>query len=253
MLAESKPGDRCEDGPGTGIIMNIMKVLSIETSTLFGGVAVLDEKDGLIAEARLSVKSTHSERLMTTIDHVLRQSELSIDSIDAFAIASGPGSFTGLRIGLSTAKGLSFSTGKPLVAVPTLQAFAWNFPCCVHPVCLMLDARKGEVYAALFQWQKNGFVPLMSEMSVKPNDLVHELRGTVLLAGEGVRLYWDMIKGAMGERAVMAPPDKMMPSPSNVAVLGLARALKGDFTDAASAEPLYIRRSEAEVKWEERH
>ncbi len=116
-----------------------MKILAIETSTMLGGVAILDEYEGLIAEARLNVKSTHSERLMTAINHTLAQSDLRLSDIDAFAVAIGPGSFTGLRIALSTAKGLVYATGKPFVTVPTLEAFAWNFPFTRYPVCLMLD------------------------------------------------------------------------------------------------------------------
>jgi tRNA threonylcarbamoyladenosine biosynthesis protein TsaB len=98
---------------------------------------------------------THSERLMTEIDHVLQQSGLTAHDIDIFGVAIGPGSFTGLRIGLSTAKGFSYATGKPIVSVPTLEAFAWNFPYCRHP-CIMLDARK-EV-CALFQWGRRFYV-----------------------------------------------------------------------------------------------
>src|ERR1700690_1829481 len=127
-----------------------MKILSVETSTMLGGVAVMDSQAGLIAEIKLNVKTTHSERLMTAISQVLSQSGIDLRGIDAFAVASGPGSFTGLRIGLSTVKGLSYATGKPVVTVPTLEAFAWNFPYSMYPVCLMLDARRGEVYSALF-------------------------------------------------------------------------------------------------------
>lgn len=229
-----------------------MKILAIETSTMLGGVALADEQ-GLIAEIRLNVKSTHSERMMTAIDHVLKQSDTGIGEIDVVAAAVGPGSFTGLRIGLSTAKGLCFASGRPLVLVPTLEAFAWNFPYAKHPVCLMLDARKEEVYAAVFRWQDNGFVPVVSERSVKPEELLSVIDGPVVLAGEGVRIYRERIAAAIGDRALIAPHDKMVPMPSNVAMIGIRKALQGEFSDVALAEPLYIRKSEAEVKWSERH
>jgi tRNA threonylcarbamoyladenosine biosynthesis protein TsaB len=228
-----------------------MKVLAIETSTMLGGVALAGEQ-GLLAEVRLNVKSTHSERIMTAVDYVLRQSDMTLDDIGAFAAASGPGSFTGLRIGLSTAKGLCYAAGKPLVLVPTLEAFAWNFPFSEHPVCLMLDARKGEVYAALYRWEEYGFVPLMHERSVRPEELLNAVEGPVVLAGEGALIYQDRIVAAIGARALMAPHGKMIPSPANVAMLGRERALRGEFTDFAHAEPLYIRKSEAEVKWSEK-
>lgn len=226
-----------------------MKILAIETSTMLGGVAIIDEKIGLIAEIRLNVKTTHSERLMTAVHQALTQSELVLDDIDAFAAASGPGSFTGLRIGLSTVKGLSYATGKPMVVVPTLDAFAWNFPYSMYPVCLMLDARRSEVYAAVFKWGPTGFERIMEDVSIKPADLLSVLEGNVLFAGEGVRIYMDEITGVMKERAVIAPDYKMVPSPSNVAWLGLVKALRGEYIEASDAVPYYIRKSEAEVKW----
>jgi tRNA threonylcarbamoyladenosine biosynthesis protein TsaB len=242
-----------------------MKILAVETSTMLGGIAVTDDSSGFIAEVRLNVKSTHSERLMTEIDHVLKQASLHISDIDVFAVATGPGSFTGLRIGLSTVKGFSYSTGKPVVSVPTLEAFAWNFPYSRCPVCTMLDARKKEVYAALFQWEREDFVRLIDEVSLKVDKLMERIkehtpaplsRGAsvlpdqkILFAGEGVLLYKKEIINTMGDKAVFATPEKMVPSPSNVAYLGMRKALKGEFSEPLGLVPLYIRRSEAEMKW----
>jgi tRNA threonylcarbamoyladenosine biosynthesis protein TsaB len=230
-----------------------MKILAIETSTMLGGVAVADEKTGLISETKLNVKTTHSERLMTVIDFTLKESMLSLEDMDAFAVSIGPGSFTGLRIGLSTAKGLSYASGKPLITVPTLEAFAWNFPFSGNPVCLMLDARRKEVYTAVYSWKGNGFDKIVEELSVKPEEILKNLQGTVIFAGEGVLLYKELIKEIMKERALFAPADKMVPSPSNVAMLGISKALNREYTDPAEAVPFYIRRSEAEVKWTERN
>jgi tRNA threonylcarbamoyladenosine biosynthesis protein TsaB len=230
-----------------------MKVLSVETSTMLGGAAVIDETAGLVAEIKLNVKTTHSERLMSAIDALLRQSDLTVDALDAFSVAIGPGSFTGLRIGLSTVKGLSYATGKPIVTVPTLEAFALNFPYSAHPVCLMLDARKSEVYAAVFAWKKEGFERIFKERSIRPEELLKELRGTVLFAGEGASLYRDLICETMGDRALMASAEKMVPSPANVAAIGLAKALRKEFTMPSGATPFYIRKSEAEVKWSQKN
>ena len=228
-----------------------MKILALETSTMLGGVAIADEH-GLIAEIRLNVKTTHSERMMTAIDWALKQSDMTLDEIDTIAVASGPGSFTGLRIGLATAKGLCYATGKPLVLVPTLEALAWNFPYCRYPVCVMLDARKGEVYAALFLWKGDTFVTLVPETSIRPEDLLRDGDGPVVLAGEGAIRYWDRILSAIGEKALVAPLHKMVPSPSNIALLGVHRAQRSEYADPATAEPLYVRKSEAEVTWSER-
>lgn len=228
-----------------------MKILAIETSTMLGGVAIADDSAGLIAEVRLNVKSTHSERLMAEVDHVLKQSFLKMSDIDVFAIAVGPGSFTGLRIGLSTVKGLSYATEKPIVSVPTLEAFAWNFPYCRYPVCTLLDARKKEVYAAVFRWEDSGFVRLIDEVSISV-DLLLGKAGfpdeKILFAGEGAILYKNEITELMGDGALFASPEKMSPSPANVALLGFEKASREDFSEPVSLAPFYIRSSEAEVK-----
>jgi tRNA threonylcarbamoyladenosine biosynthesis protein TsaB len=228
-----------------------MKILAIETSTMLGGAAIADDK-GLIAETRLNVKSTHSERLMTVIDQLLRQSALTLSSIDVFAVSAGPGSFTGLRIGLGTAKGLCYATGKPLVMTPTLEAFAWNFPYCRHPVCVMLDARRGEVYAAVFRWENNGFIRLVPETATRPEELFNAIDSPVVLAGEGAYIYRDRLLAALGEKALFAPVVSMVLSPANVAMLGIVKALRQEFTEPVAAEPFYIRKSEAEVIWSKR-
>jgi tRNA threonylcarbamoyladenosine biosynthesis protein TsaB len=229
-----------------------MKILAIETSTMLGGLAIVDDSSGLIAEARLNVKSTHSERLMTEIDHVLKQSGIGIPDIDIFAVAIGPGSFTGLRIGLSTVKGFSYATGKQIIAVPTLEALAWNFPLSLYPVCTILDARKKEVYAALFQREAEGFTRLMEEVSLKIDRLVEKIdklsHGGVIFAGEGALLYKDRIIEVMGGKAIFPSREKMVPSPANVASIGLQKAFRGEFSDPVNLVPFYIRRSEAEIK-----
>ena len=231
-----------------------MRILAIDTSTMLGGIAIMDESL-LIAESRLNVKSTHSERLMTEIEHCLKQSGIKISDIDVFAVATGPGSFTGLRIGLSTVKGFSYATGKQIVSVPTLEALAWNFPYSRYPVCTMLDARKKEVYAALFKWEEGeNFTRLINETSAKPEEFARNALSVTrderfIFAGEGAVLYRDKIIEAMGEKAIFASPEKTVPSPANVAVLGLKKAKAGEFSEPISLIPMYIRKSEAEVKW----
>ncbi|MDH5202416.1 MAG: tRNA (adenosine(37)-N6)-threonylcarbamoyltransferase complex dimerization subunit type 1 TsaB [Nitrospirota bacterium] len=230
----------------------MMKILAIDTSTMLGGIAITDDSLGLIAEVRLNVKSTHSERLMTEIDHILRQAGLTLSDMDVFAVAIGPGSFTGLRIGLSTIKGFSYATGKPIVSVPTLEALAWNFSYSRYPVCTMLDARKKEIYAALFKWDNNGFVRLIDEVSTKVKEFLGNVKlltnEFVIFTGEGSLLYRDKIIEGMGGKAIIAPHEKIIPSPANVAFLGLQKAREGNFSEPISLVPFYIRRSEAEIK-----
>src|SRR4029453_12550479 len=152
-----------------------MRLLAIETSTVTGAVALL-EAGRVVAESRVSIAVTHGERLMAAIDGVLRSARWGRADVQAFAVALGPGSFTGLRIGLSTAKGLAFATGKPVVGVPTLDALAWGLPFCAYPGCPGLEPKKNEVYAALSRTLEGRLDLLEPPRAVPPMALAEALR-----------------------------------------------------------------------------
>jgi len=241
-------------------------ILCIETATSVCSVALCD-REGVISARENSEGRSHASLLTLYINELFKEQNIKASDLEAVAVSKGPGSFTGLRIGLSTAKGFSYATGKPIISVPTLEAFAWNFPYCRHPVCIMLDARKGEVYAALFQWDGHGFVRWMSEASVNVEKLLKKITSgipplpstkageegfgeeKIVFAGEGALLYRDKIAAMIGEKAAFASHEKMIPSPANVASIGIQKALKGEFSEPVSLVPIYIRRSEAEIKW----
>jgi tRNA threonylcarbamoyladenosine biosynthesis protein TsaB len=214
---------------------------------MFGGVALLND-DILIAESRLNVMVTHSERLLTEINHTLTKAGLQINDIDVFAVAIGPGSFTGLRVGLSTVKGLIYPAKKQLVLVPTLEAFAWNLPFSPYQVCPILDARKKEVYSALFKWSGDKFIKTLNEQTFKIETLLEKITEPTIFLGEGSLLYKDKIMSKLSDNAFFAPQNLMAPLPSNFAYLGRLKALQGNFDDPIKATPLYLRRSEAELK-----
>lgn len=224
-----------------------MKILAIETSTMLGGVAILDD-DKLVAESRMNVKTTHSERIMGEINHLLKCSGLKIEDIDIFGISIGPGSFTGLRVGLSAVKGLSYATGKKIVSIPTLEAFAWNAPFSKYQVCPLLDARKKEVYAGIFKWNNNRLIKVMEEQSMKIEDLCPSIKEPTIFLGEGAIIYKDTIRAWLNDLALFGHPHIMVPLPSNVAHLGIIKAKKEEFEDPLKLTPMYLRRSEAEVK-----
>jgi tRNA threonylcarbamoyladenosine biosynthesis protein TsaB len=230
--------------------MSEMRVLAIETSTMLGGIAVMEEKAGLLAELRQDVKGTLSERLMGWVHHLLTQCGLGIRNIDALVVSTGPGSFTGLRVGLGTVKGLAFASGLPVVGVPTLEAFAWSLGSCAAPICPMLDARKKEVYTGLFIREGEEIRRLIGETSTKPSDFLKELLkfDRVIFTGEGAALYRKEIERVLDRRAHFAPPHQMSPSPAALAHIGLKLALRGEFVDPQALCPYYIRKSEAELK-----
>jgi len=214
---------------------------------MLGGIAIMED-DTLIAESRMNVKVTHSERIMTEIDNCLLRSGLTLDSIDVFGIAAGPGSFTGLRVGLSTLKGLSYATGKKVVTVSTLEALAWNIPFSSHLVCPVLDARRKEVYAAVFEGSGAGFRTVLDEQTLSLEALLHKLGKPAVFLGEGALLYKDRITSSLGEKAFFPAPQHMVPSPANVAYLSMIKARANMFDSPAQLVPRYMRKSEAELK-----
>ena len=226
-----------------------MKVLAIETATIAGSVAIIDDSAGLVGEVRMDVKVVHAERLMPSIEWLLKASGIQIDDIDAFAVSIGPGSFTGLRIGLSTAKGFSYATGKPVVPVPTLDAFARTLPFCSYIICPMLDARKNQVYAALYQWDGSVCNKIMAETAISPADLLNKISGTVVFMGDGVKIYGKLISDTLRDKAVFAPASRMSPSASAVGEIALEQLKQGNVADPVSLVPFYIRKSEAEAHW----
>ncbi len=228
-----------------------MYILGIETSTKTGSVAVISE-DAVIAQYSLNIEVTHSERLMSTVDRVLKDTGIAIKEIDGYAVAIGPGSFTGLRIGLAAVKGLALVSGKPIAAVPTLQALAWNLPHAAHPVCPMLDARKSEVYAATYRVEGSALVHGMDAAVLSLPILSERISGKTIFTGEASHLFRKEILEIFGDRALFAPHSAILPSAASIAEIGLGMIKSGKQADADSLTPMYIRRPEAEVAWEKK-
>ncbi len=226
-----------------------MMILGIETSTKTGSVAVASDT-GVVAQYSLNIETTHSERLLSTVDRVLADTGRVIADLDGLAVAIGPGSFTGLRIGLATVKGLALASGKPVAAVPTLHALAANLPYARHAVCPLLDARKGEVYAALFRHEDDILVQDMPETVLSLAQLASRVRGKTIFTGEGALLFRAELEKLLGDAALFAPPSTTLPSAATVAQLGMHLLAGGEGADIDSLAPRYIRRPEAEVMWE---
>ncbi len=213
----------------------------------------MDSETGLVAECRLNVHATHSETLMGEVRHVLRLAGLTAMELDTIAVSSGPGAFTGLRVGLGTAKGLAFASGARIVAVPTLEAYAMSLPFTRSPVAPMLDARKREVYAGLFSVEDDGSVRrLIEERPVKASVFLESISAheSIVFAGQGALIYKEVIIEEFSRRsgkAIFAPAQHMHPSPASVAALGMRMALAGKFSDPRALTPMYLRKSEAEA------
>jgi tRNA threonylcarbamoyladenosine biosynthesis protein TsaB len=217
-----------------------MRLLAVETSTLAGGVALLDG-ERLVAEYLLDVGIAHSERLMAAVDRVLSDARWTTRDLAGLAVAVGPGSFTGLRIAVSTVKGLALALGLPIAAVPTLDAMAAAVPWASLPVVAVLDARKGEVYAARYHWEDGAMRRDWEYAALAPEALAMRLSEPTLLVGNGAA-------GIASPHARLMPPPRRLPSPACVGALGLTLLQRGDTVTAAALTPLYLRPSEAELK-----
>jgi tRNA threonylcarbamoyladenosine biosynthesis protein TsaB len=191
---------------------------------------------------------SHAVSLLPLIDEVLTSAGCSVDALDAVAVSSGPGSFTGLRIGLSVAKGLACAGGIGVVAVHTLEALARTLPGHRGVICSLLDARKGEVYAACFEASPQGWRRLTADQLVTPEALVTTLQTPCVVLGDAVIEYGEFLRSRLQSRVTVLPFDTYGPRGGIVAGIGYERLASGQIHDIAALEPLYIRPSEAELK-----
>jgi len=229
-------------------------LLAIETATLASGVA-LATADKLVAEIIVQTKKTHSERLMPHIEQLLELGQVAKEDITAIAVSIGPGSFTGLRIGLATAKALAYVWNVPVIGVSTLAALAYACPAPNSLICPLLDAQKGNVYQAVYRWEKGILQEVIPPRVIAHQEAINELASQplpVIMLGEGAVLFQEAIVAA-ADPIELAPPHIILPRAGSVALLGHQLLRQGIRHDVMTLEPLYIRRSEAEVLWEQRH
>ena len=224
-----------------------MKILGIDTSTMMGAVGIVDG-DSLIAELRTNIELTHSERLMMHIDSLLKSAHLTLADIDGFAVTLGPGSFTGLRIGITAVKAMAYATGKPVAGVQTLDILADNLPYAKYQVCPILDARKKLVYAAIYKSTDTKRMTLMPGSVMTPEELAEKIEEPTIFLGEGAYVYREFFEGRLCCQAVFAPKSAGYPSGAAVAFRGLKDIQAGRIADPMSLVPSYIRKSDAEEK-----
>lgn len=225
-----------------------MRTLAIDTATKTLSAALLAE--GLVlAETFLDVKVNHSVVLLPVVEEICRRAALDLSDVDLFACTIGPGSFTGLRIGLSTVKGFALALKKPVACVSTLEALAFNMLHASMMVCPMLDARKEQVYTALYRPSRDGALEMLrEEMLTDLPSFLRGIRGDVLFLGDGARRYAGAILEALRGRASFAPDHHQFIRASAVGFLGEKRFRSGALVDLSSLTPRYLRASEAEFK-----
>ena len=227
--------------------------MGIDTSTSCASVGLIEDEE-VISDYLLNIPVTHSERLLGAIEFVLKEARCPIERIDGWVVALGPGSFTGLRIGVSTVKGLAFATGKPVSGISVLDVLASQIAPTSHLICPILDARKKEVYTAFYRYEEGRSLMRQSDyQAIRPEDLVKKITEQTIFLGDGVKTYGDFLLNCLPSSAIFPPAPFHVSHGSMVGKLGIELLKKGEHLNLSTFSPIYIRPSEAEMKWQETH
>lgn len=225
-----------------------MKILAVDTSASVASVAIMED-EVLLGEYSINNKKTHSQKLLPMIDELLKSLELKIGDIDYFAASNGPGSFTGLRIGITTIKTLAYSVGKQVIAVPTLDALANNVSPSEAIICPIMDARNNQVYTALYA-AENGTVQNITEyMGIHITELCNILNGKnkkVIFLGDGVANHKDFLKEKLSIPCDFAPASSMLQRSASVAEVAMQMLVEKRQQSCFDMVPFYLRKSQAE-------
>lgn len=234
-----------------------MNILAFDTACSSGAVAIMKD-DKIVAHTQLNIGLTHSEQLLPTIHSLMQMTGTSMDELDAVAITSGPGSFTGLRIGFSTAKGMALGLHKPLIPISTLDVLAQNGAGINGLVVPIMNARRNQVYTAIYQsngaylqrksdYQAIGIAELLEEIKKIPDVT------TVYFTGDGVDVFSEVIADSLGEVAVFSEGSRKYVCADMLALLAMHESNNWENLSGMRAEPIYLRESEAVIKWREAH
>ncbi len=223
-----------------------MRILGIDSSTPGCSVALLNNGT-IVSEQIADPQPSYSKFLLQMVDQVLKQGEVRLDEVDGFAVTLGPGSFTGLRIGVSLLKGFILATEKPFVGINSLEALASTVDSPGLPVCTALDARKQELYAAVFENKNNGPVPVIPESALAPETLCAAIKVPTLFIGNGVERYRDLFRKTLGDRFVEPEGPLKYSTAAGVARLAAPRFATQNNFDLNQLQINYIRKSEAEL------
>lgn len=225
-----------------------MKVLAIDSSGMAATIAVVSE-ECMIGEYTTNYKKTHSQTLLPMVDKLLDFLGMELSDMDAFAISEGPGSFTGLRIGAATVKGFCLALDKPLIAVPTLEALAYNMATTKSIICPIIDARRNQVFTGLYKCENGDIVTVSEQKAVDILDIIeeiNELGKDVVFVGDGVNSFADTIKENIKVSYELAPVHMREQKAGAVGALALRYYEQGKVVDSDKFEPEYMRISQAE-------
>ncbi len=224
-----------------------MLLLAIDTCLTSASVAVSTEEK-LLGQFYIDNKLTHSVKLIPLITGLLSELDLALSDIDVFACTNGPGSFTGIRIGIATVKGLATPADKPVISVSSLETMAYNFLNSTLPVCPIIDARNSQVFYAAYKQEKGKMVETTAPAADDVSALVQSISSPTLFVGDGSIKYKNVLE--QNKNIIIAPPHLLMPSAAACAVAAFEKYKTGGALSVSELEPLYIRKSSAEQEKE---
>ncbi|MGO5052579.1 tRNA (adenosine(37)-N6)-threonylcarbamoyltransferase complex dimerization subunit type 1 TsaB [Lachnospiraceae bacterium LCP25S3_G4] len=225
-----------------------MRILALDSSGLVATVAIVEDEQ-TVAEYTVNYKKTHSQTLLPMLDEVVKMVELDLQTIDAIAISGGPGSFTGLRIGSATAKGLGLALQKPLIHIPTVEGLAYNMYGCKELICPIMDARRNQVYTGIYQFEKEQMQTVEGQKAINIEELANQLNGlgsAVVFLGDGVPVYKEQLMNLLTIEYRFAPAHMNRQRAASVGALAMEYYLKGNMVTAVEHQPDYLRASQAE-------
>lgn len=231
-----------------------MKILAIDSSGLVASAALVTE-DAMLAEYTVNYKKTHSQTLLPMIDEIVSMLEVDLNSLDGIAIAKGPGSFTGLRIGSATAKGLGLALDKPIIEIPTVDALAYNFYGEQSLICPLMDARRNQVYTGFYTFRQNEFIVLQEQCALEIPETIDRLNAQenrVIFLGDGVEAYKTQIEELIKVPYIFAPIHLSKQRAGAVGALAVQYYKKNIIQTATGHVPTYLRLSQAERELAER-
>lgn len=230
-----------------------MRILALDSSGLVATVALLEDGQ-TIAEYTVNYKKTHSQTLLPMLDEIMKMTEFDLSTIDAIAVAGGPGSFTGLRIGSATAKGLGLALDKPLIHVPTVDGMAYNLFGSEGLICPMMDARRNQVYTGIYRFKKD-FEIVEEQIAISVQELIVKLNRyheKVTFLGDGVPVYREQLEEGLTVEYCFAPAHVNRQRAAAIGALGMKYFQEGKTESAREHQPDYLRMSQAEREREEK-
>lgn len=225
-----------------------MRILALDSSGLVATVAIVEEEQ-LIAEYTVNYKKTHSQTLLPMLDEIVKMTEFDLRTVDAIAVAGGPGSFTGLRIGSATAKGLGLALDKPLIHIPTVDGLAYNLYGNEGLICPIMDARRNQVYTGIYCFRGGQFEIVEEQMAISVEELMEKLnqyKEEVTFLGDGVPVYQEQLAQRLEIPYRFAPAHRNRQSAASIGALAIQYYKEGRTESAAEHQPDYLRLSQAE-------